>query len=109
MEELKEKISDLIEDEKMKDWTSIGSFFNLLFWKNYTEGYVDVKDKNSILTEIKNATINGDLDTEEILPFVNKIRKQIGLKELTTKLENGWLAEITDKVRKELIIKALEK
>jgi len=40
------------------------------------------------------------------LPFINKLRKQIGLKELTTKL-NHCLMEITPEVRKELILKKL--
>lgn len=107
MEELKEKISDLLEERKRLERSVINNFFNILFWKNYNEGYIDVKDRHSILDEIEKAT-NGDfLNAKKILPFVNKIRKQIGLKELTAELD-GCLMEITDEVRKRLILQGLK-
>jgi len=105
MKELKEEISDLLEEKKMEENNSINSFFNLLFWKNYEKGYVECYDE--ILTEIKEATTNGNLDTKKILPFVNKIRKQIGLKELTAELDD-ILYEITPEITKRLILKRLE-
>jgi len=93
----------------------LDDFLNLLFWKNYTEGYVDIKDRDNIFKEIRKATKTNDygdgeydsLDTNKILPFINKIRKQIGLKELTNKLMVGTLIEVDDEVRKELILKEL--
>lgn len=97
-----EKIQEAIESERATSRQLINCFFNLLFWKNHGEGYVNVNDKGKIIDEIKNST-----DTEKILPFVNKIRKQIGLPELTIKL-NNILMEMTDEVRKRLILKGLE-
>ena len=39
---------------------------------------------------------------------MNKIRKQIGLKELTAELNEGYLQEITPEVMKKLIVRGLE-
>ena len=104
-------IKEVLEDFKYENYRLFQDFFNLLFWKNHTEGYVSYEDRTKILEEIeKNTTEHkGDinLNAEKILPFVNKIRKQIGLPELTNKLDN-ILQEITPEIRKKLILKGLE-
>lgn len=88
------------------------NFLNILFWRDYTDGHIKCGDRSNIFEEIKKATIKRSgyklLDMNKILPFVNKLRKQIGLKELTIKLHNGTLMEMTPEVRKELILKELE-
>ena len=66
---------------------------------------MDKIEKYSYKT-LSGSIISG-LDTKNILPFINKIRKQIGLPELTDKLDN-ILMEINDEVRKRLILKGLE-
>ena len=101
------EIEELIEDNEMKNYSLMNSFFNILFWKNHSEGYLNINDKQNILKEIEKATKGEYLDTEKILPSINKIRKQIGLKELTLKL-NNTLIEITPEVEKLLILKELE-
>jgi len=109
-EERKQKITELIEDIEFENIKLMNEFFNLLFWKDYSKGHINIEDKVIIWKEINNAKTNKEfigLDTKKILPFVNKIRKQIGLKELTNELYNGTLLEITDEVRKELILKKL--
>ena len=108
-ENIKEKINDLIEEKETSERALINNFFDILFWKNYSEGYVNFQDKRDIFKEIKNAEIKDNfLDTKKILPFVNKIRKQIGLKELTAELNEGYLQEITPEVMKKLIVRGLE-
>lgn len=106
-----EDIKEILENEEMIIYRGIDKFFNLLFWKNYGEGYVNVEDKSNIFKEIKiNLKEYGDytdLNSKGILPFINKIRKQIGLPELTNKLDN-ILQEITPEIRKKLILKGLE-
>ncbi len=110
-----EKIKDLLEERDTTNYHLINQFFNLLFWKDYSDGHVNVGDRSNILEEIKKATIEKDygegneynLDTKKILPFINKIRNQIGLKELTTEL-NDCLMEMTTEVKKEIIMKRLE-
>ena len=109
-EEVKEKINELIEDINYNSKHLISEFLNLLFWKDYSEGHINSGDRLSIFSEIEKATKTGNdyfLDTNKILPFINKLREQIGLTELTTKMGN-CLMELTDEVRKELIVKELE-
>lgn len=101
-----DEIEDLIKERDLQNHYLMNAFFNLLFWKNYSEGYVNVNDKHSILTKISEATDGDSLNTKKILPFVNKIRTQIGLKELTAELD-GCLMEITPEVTKRLILKNL--
>jgi len=110
MEELKETINELIDGYEMNYRMLINKFFDILFWKNFSGGYLNVEDKGSILEEIEKAKRKYHeytLDTEKILPFINKIRKQIGLPELTLELNNS-LMEITEEVRKELILRRLK-
>ena len=113
-----QKVKDELEKENQNDRYLIGEFFNLLFWKDYGSGHVDVKDKGNIFKEIEEATKTyhdeGDesvrLDLEKILPFINKIRKQIGLMELSNTLfGGGTLMERTPEVDKHLILQELEK
>ena len=106
-----EKIREAIENERVSSRQLINHFFDILFWKDYSKGYVKTTDKSIIVDEIEKSTsafpdVNL-LDTKKILPFINKIRKQIGLPELTTKLNNS-LQEIDEEVRKKLILKGLE-
>ncbi len=110
-----EKIGEILEQTEGKNRRLLDEFFNLLFWKDYQDGHVCVEDRMEISTEIEEATINkyydGDdnsyLHTKKILPFINKIRKQIGLKELTTEL-GDCLMEMTTEIKKEIIMKRLE-
>lgn len=112
-EETIEAIKEVLAYERADTHHIISSFFNLLFWKNYANGYVNVEDKNSILNEIvkhseeRHKEDGLSLDTYGILPFINKIRKQIGLPELTNELDN-ILQEITPDIRKRLILKGLK-
>lgn len=116
MEDLKEKISDLIDNHATDERCLFNEFLNILFWKDYKEGHIDVKDKDSIFGKIKEATKEHgtdcetyySLDTKKILPFINKIRKQIGLKELTLELHHNCLMEMTEEVKKELMLKKLK-
>ena len=112
MDDLKEAINELIDDYNIGYKILINDFFNLLFWKDFHSGHVDIEDKHRILEEIGKAKKryhedNFTLDTEKILPFINKIRKQIGLPELTLEIDN-MLMEIDDSVRKELILRRLK-
>ena len=112
--EIVEKVEELLEEQDINNQFLMEQFFNLLFWKDYKEGHVHPKDKDNIFLEITKATretnYDGEksyrLDTKEILPFINKIRKQIGLKELTEEL--GCLMEMTTEVKKEIMMKRLE-
>ncbi len=112
-----EGVKDLLDKGQQDDRTLMSEFFNLLFWRDYKGGYVDIKDKDNIFTKIKEATEIEDygdgefprLDMREILPFINKLRKQIGLLELTDRLYSGTLIEMTPEVKKELILKELSK
>ena len=102
-----ESIKEVLYLEKFEFDNRLNSFFNLLFWKNYSNGYVNSIDKNSIVREIDNNADEERLSTSGILPLVNRIRNQIGLPELTDKLDN-IIQEVTPEVRKKLILKGLE-
>ena len=112
-----EGVKELLDKGQQNDRMLMEEFFNLLFWKDYKGGHLDLKDKSNIFAEIKKATEirdygDGEYPTlvmEEILPFINKIRKQIGLLELTNSLYSGTLMERTPEVEKELILEELEK
>lgn len=101
------------KDTKQK----MDGFLNLLFWRDYKDGHISCKDRSCIFEKIKEATTHNyyedeesvSLDTKKILPFINKIRKQIGLLELTNSLYSGTLLERTPEVERELILKELEK
>jgi len=115
-EEIVEEIKGLLDKSQQDDRILMGEFFNLLFWRDYKDGYVGCEDRQNIITEIRKHTrrngYNGDeyvsLDTNKILPFVNKIRKKINLPELDNTLYSGTLLEVTPEVRKELILKELK-
>ncbi len=113
-----EGVKDLLDKGQQDDRALMEQFFNLLFWRDYKDGYVNIKDKDNIFVKIKETgeikhygddeyTIN--LNTDKILPFINKIRKQIGLLELDNTLYAGTLIERTPEVEKKLILKELEK
>ena len=113
-----EKVRDELEQAQRDERYLMGEFFNLLFWKDYGGGHVVFKDEENIFEEIKKATketnYDGEesvrLDTNKILPFINKIRKQLGMFELSNTLfGGGTLMERTPEVTKELILKGLEK
>lgn len=113
-----EKIRDELEKDKQDDRMIMDNFLNLLFWKDYGSSHVDCKDRGEIFKQIEEATEIEDygdgeyprLDTNGILPFVNKIRKQLGLFELTNELFGGGnLMERTPEIEKELILKELAK
>jgi hypothetical protein len=114
-EKLIGEFGELIDEIESEDNSLINEFFNILFWKDYFSGYLDINDKQNILSEIKKCSEEYDygedgkgvkLDTEEILPFINRLRVKIGLPELTLEL-NHCLMELTDEVRKELILQEL--
>lgn len=100
----------LTNDLKEQD-DLINQFFDLLFWKNYANGYVNPEDKQKILSEIKNSQDKmynySKLDTKKILPFINKIRRCINLPELTLEFGHGLL-EMTPRVKKEIMIRRLK-
>ncbi len=111
-------IKEELEKDKQDDRMLMDEFLNLLFWKDYGSSHVDCKDRGEIFKQIKEATKieNYDdeecprLDTNEILPFVNKIRKQLGLLELANNVfGSGTLFERTPEIEKELILMELEK
>ena len=112
--EIVERVEDLLEEADTNNRVLMQQFFNLLFWKDYQENHVNEKDKGNIFLEIVEATRetnydgekNYHLDTKKIFPFINKIREQIGLKELTEEL--GCLMEMTTEVKKEMMLKRLE-
>ncbi len=101
MEENKtlESIKEAIEKQEQSFRYRLDSFFNLLFWKNYGEGLVKAEDKTAILSEIEKATRidyydeteQSSLDAKKILPFINKLRKQLGLEELFTFADGIYL------------------
>ena len=111
-----ERVREELEKDKRDNRRLVDSFFNLLFWKDYGGNHVDINYKSNIFKEIEEATkmenYDGEeslrLDTEKILPFINKIRKQLGMLELTNKLFGGGnLMERTPEVDKQLILKEL--
>lgn len=114
---IEEIIREELEKEIQDNRILMSEFFNLLFWKDYKGSYLNENDKSNIFKEIEEATRIWNYDGEEsirlsiekILPFVNKIREQIGLKKLTTYLYTGTLMERTPEVDKQLILKELEK
>ena len=112
-------VKDLLDKGEQDDRALVDKFLNLLFWRDYGNSHVDCKDRGNIFEEIEKATNfqifpNDDenyaiLDTGKILPFVNKIRKQLGLLELDNTLFSGTLMEMTPEIKKELILKELAK
>lgn len=116
-EKIIEEVKELLDKGQQGDRMLMSEFFNLLFWKDYKGGYVDIKDEDNIFEEIKEATEIEDygdgeyprLDVDKILPFINRLREQIGLLELTNSLYAGTLMERTPEVEKELILKELGK
>lgn len=112
-----EGVNNLLDKGQLEDRALMDSFLNLLFWKDYKDGHVNYKDRENIFTQIKEATTKCyyddeeyvDLNVDKILPFVNKIRKRLGLLELDNTLYRGTLLERTPEVEKRLILKELEK
>lgn len=83
-----EEIKCLVERDKNSDKNLMQSFFDILFWKNYNNGYLPVGMKEEIFEQIKKNSETSyydndfeflDLNTKKILPFINEIRKNINL------------------------------
>jgi hypothetical protein len=115
-EKLIGEFGELIDEIGSEDDRLMNEFFNILFWKDYSSGYLNEEDKQDIISEIKKCSKEYDygedgkgvnLDTEKILPFINRLRVKIGLPELTLEL-NHCLMELTDEVKKALVIKNLK-
>ncbi len=112
-----EGVKDLLDEGQQDDRILMDGFFNLLFWRDYKDGHVKCGDRGRIFEEIKKATktdFYGEdrsvhLDVDKILPFINKLRVQLGLLELCSTLIFNDLVEMTPEVKKELILKELKK
>ena len=101
-----EEVKELIERKEMEQKRISEEFFRLLFWKNYSHGYIDGSELHRINHEIKSATEmiwSGDedgskvpnLSTVKILPLINELRARINLPKLV--LQNGqFLIQETD-------------
>jgi len=100
-EEVLEKVDGLLYGLVSSNRYLFQRFLSLLFWKDFEDGHITAKILHDIFSEIEKATketeMEGDiiysLDTEKILPFINKMRKQINLPTL-----------IQDKARQHIIM-----
>lgn len=79
--------------------TALMGFLNLLFWRDCLGHYVDVNDRCAIIELMDTAKIVGtepetwiEWNDTKGLELANKIRKQIGLRQLTK--QNGYLQEV---------------
>lgn len=79
----------IIEDEHDMIKYFLLELFNLLFWKNYYEGYVDINTKYELVGLIdyyEKHKSGGDTwysftDVNHVNSIISKVRKAIGIKE----------------------------
>ncbi len=98
-EELKEMFSTALDKQRNKAQYAIDQFLNILFWKDYKDGYVSYElrqDIYKVLDTVKTKHYGEDecinIDQEKAIIVANVIRKKIGLPQL--KIEHGTLMEI---------------
>lgn len=101
----KEIIINAIDVIESKRLYVLQSFLDLLFWKNYTEGYINGQDKTEIIKLLDTADVRGPddesyivWDTKHGLNVANAIRKKIGLPKLVRGV-NEQLREVDTKRR----------
>jgi hypothetical protein len=102
-EELIKILSPLLYKQRFRRYFAIDSFLNILFWKDYSSGYITPQLRQEIhdtLDTVKECGPKDEpyhiIDTEQAVEVANKIRVQIGLKQL--KMESGgFLSEIQTK------------
>lgn len=98
LKETIEKIKELVEDNEITQRRKIQDFLGILFWKDYSKGYISAEDKADIFNQIETHWENhidySKVNLEGILPFINELRKKINLPELVLIKEKGYLCEI---------------
>lgn len=104
-----EEIGESIEEHNRERNSLMMNFFSILFWKNYGEGYVYPKLIDEIFVSIEEAQNQSvPLHLNNILPLINKIRKNIRLPELTTEYDGFTLMELTSEIKKDIMLKKLK-
>lgn len=95
MEEITEKIDEIVSRRERV----LNLFFDILFWRNSSAGYVNLDDKYAIVGLMDTAKIEGpegetwiDGDRVKMLEVANRIREKIGLP--TLRNERYGLAEV---------------
>lgn len=86
-------VERIIEDEHDMVKLFLGELFNLLFWKDYREGYVDIDTRHELIALIECYTKRksgsdewyGFNDFERVYCVINKVRSMIGIKEALPK------------------------
>lgn len=82
-------VERIIEDEHDMVSLFLGELFNLLFWKDYREGYVDLDTRHELMglidfyTKRKSGSDEwyGFDDLDHVYNVIGKVRKMIGIKE----------------------------
>lgn len=82
-------VERIIEDEHDMVKLFLGELFNLLFWKDYREGYVDIDTRCELLglidcyTKRKSGSDEwyGFDDLDHVYSVISKVRNMIGIKE----------------------------
>ncbi len=86
-------VERIIEDEHDMVKLFLGELFNLLFWKDYREGYVDIDTRHELIALIECYTKRksgsdewyGFNDLERVYGVISKVRSMIGIKEALPK------------------------
>lgn len=90
-DELIESIKSLIDTSEFHKRYVLDNFLNILFWKDYSEGYISSELKKEIFRLTETVKVEGGdesyivWDTEKGMEIANKIREKIGLPKLINK------------------------
>lgn len=89
LESIISDVKEIIQDEHDSVHGFLMELFNLLFWKDYAEGYLTLEEEHELANLFNNYTkkkIGKDEwysldDIEEVREVIKKVRKKIGIQE----------------------------
>jgi len=89
LQSILDDVESIINDEHLTVKLFLHDLFNLLFWKDYKDGYVDYKTKHELielLDHFKKVKSGSDEwhsfdDKDAVYAVIEKARKQLGLNE----------------------------